>query len=95
MTLPSVFLGLICSLLIGSLFHLVVDGGPARLLLYMILSAAGFGAGQWIAGSQHWTFLPIGPLQLGPAILGSLLVLLVGYWLSRFDVRPADRNDTV
>ena len=95
MTLPSALLALVCALLLGALFHLVVDGGPGRLLLYMILSVAGFGAGQWLASSQHWSFLPVGPLQLGPDILGSLLALLLGHWLSKVDVRAVDDADKV
>jgi uncharacterized membrane protein YeaQ/YmgE (transglycosylase-associated protein family) len=94
MTLPSLILALICSLLVGSLFHLLVDGGPARLMLYMILSAAGFGAGQWIATSQHWGFLALGPLWMGPAVLGSLLLLVVGHWLSKVEVQAVDNGDT-
>ncbi|MFH1183997.1 MAG: hypothetical protein V1755_03020 [Chloroflexota bacterium] len=95
MTPPSVALSLICSLLIGALFHLAVDGGPARLLLYMMLSAGGFAAGQWIASSQDWTLLPIGPLQLGAAVLGSLIVLILGHWLSKVNKQSADHNDTL
>jgi uncharacterized membrane protein YeaQ/YmgE (transglycosylase-associated protein family) len=95
MTLPSVALSLVCSLLIGSLFHLVVDGGAARLLLYMLLSIAGFAAGQWIASSQDLTLLPIGPVQLGPAILGSLVVLIVGHWLSKVNMQSVDHGDTL
>ena len=87
MTLPSALLGATCALLIGTLFHLVVDGGAARLILYMILSTIGFGAGQWIASSQHWSFLPVGPLQLGPSVLGSMAALLLGHWLSKVNVR--------
>ena len=95
MTLPSAILGLFCSLLVGSLFHLVVDGGPARLVLYMLLSTVGFGAGQWLGSAQQWRLLPVGPLYFGPAVLGSLLVLMVGHWLSQIDVRKADRGDKV
>jgi uncharacterized membrane protein YeaQ/YmgE (transglycosylase-associated protein family) len=95
MTLPSLVLGLVCSLLVGSLFHLLVDGGPARLLLYLVLSAAGFGMGQWIARSQNWTILPLGPLQLGPAVLGSLILLILGHWLSNVKVQTTDKSDTV
>lgn len=95
MTLPSLVLAVVCSLLIGALFHLLVDGGPGRLLLYLILSTVGFGAGQWLASSQHWSFLPIGPLQLGPAALGSVIVLGVGHWLSMVRVQTTRHDDTL
>lgn len=95
MTFPSAVLGLMCALLMGTVFHLVVDGGPARLLLCVILSTTGFSAGQWVASSRGWLFLPVGPLQLGPAILGSLLFLAVGHWLSKVKVQSVDRTHTI
>ena len=69
-TLPSLVLSLICSLLIGALFHLWVDGGVGRLILYLVLSIAGFIAGQWFGDWRNWLLLPIGPLNLGLASLG-------------------------
>lgn len=93
MTLPAAMFGLLAAMLVGAFFHLVVDGGPGRLVLYMMLSVAGFGAGQWLGSAQQWTFIPVGPLHFGPAVLGSLLVLLVGHWLSKVEVRTADQSD--
>jgi uncharacterized membrane protein YeaQ/YmgE (transglycosylase-associated protein family) len=87
--------GLLAALLVGALFHLVVDGGGGRLVLYMILSVAGFGAGQWLGSALQWTFISLGQLHFGPAVLGSLLVLLVGHWLSKVEVRAVDQNDKV
>lgn len=95
MTLPSAIFGLLCAMLIGTVFHLVVDGGPGRLVLYMLLSIAGFGVGQWLGSAQGWVFLPIGPLNFGAAVAGSLLTLFVGHWLSKVDVRTIDRGDKV
>ncbi|MFN2121417.1 MAG: hypothetical protein ACK2T0_13600 [Anaerolineales bacterium] len=88
MTLPSAVFGLLCALLIGALFHVVMDGGPGKLLLYLILSVVGFAVGQWVAASQGWTVFPIGPLDLGIAATGSLVLLLLGHWLSL--VRPPE-----
>jgi hypothetical protein len=95
MTLPSAVLGLLCALLIGALFHVVVDGGPGRLLLYLILSVAGFGVGQWVAGSQHWMLFPVGPLDLGIAAIGSLAFLLLGHWLSMVRTPDSGSQDRV
>jgi hypothetical protein len=91
-TIPSIALSVVCALLIGALFHLVVDGGGARLLLYLALSTLGFAAGQITASSQGWSFLPIGPVQLGFAALGSIAFLLLGHWLSQIRV-DAGAND--
>ena len=82
MTLPSVVFGLFCALLIGALFHVVVDGGLARLLLYLVLSILGFSAGAWIAMSRSWVLIPIGPLDVGASTIGSLVFLALGHWLS-------------
>ena len=88
MTLPSAVLGLLCALLVGALFHVAVDGGPGRLLLYLLLSALGFAAGQWTAATRGWTLFRIGPLDVGIAVIGSVIFLLLGHWLSM--VRPPD-----
>ena len=65
MTVPSAAFSLVCAWLIGALFHVVVDGGGARLLLYLALSTLGFLAGHIVAAAQGWSFVPVGPLQLG------------------------------
>jgi hypothetical protein len=93
MTVPSIVLGLICSLLIGALFHLWVDGGAGRLLLYLVLSVAGFIAGQWFGTWRNWIILPIGPINLGLAAMGSFVFLGMGYWLSHVELRHPTGDD--
>jgi uncharacterized membrane protein YeaQ/YmgE (transglycosylase-associated protein family) len=95
MTLPSALFALLCALLIGAIFHVMMDGGPGRLMLYMFLSVAGFAVGQWLASSQEWRVLPVGWLQMGPAVVGSLLLLVIGHWLSKVRVQARDRDGTV
>ena len=95
MTLPSMLFGLLCALLVGALFHVVVDGGLWRLVLYLVLSIAGFGTGAWIAMSQSWEVLPIGPLDVGAATIGSLVFLGLGYWLSLVRVQTTDPKGKV
>ena len=93
MTLPSLAIGLVIGLLIGALFHVWQDGGGGRLILYLILSVVGFFAGDLAGGILDWSFLPLGPLDLGIAILGSLLFLGVGHWLSLIEIQsPAGRD---
>jgi hypothetical protein len=86
-TLPSVLFGAGCALLIGALYHLWADGGLGRLVLYSILSAGGFVAGQRLCGALNWSLLPVGPLDLGFGSLGSMLFLIVGRWLSMLRVQ--------
>jgi hypothetical protein len=95
MTLPALAFGLICALLLGALFHLLVDGGPARLMLYLCLSVIGFAAGHALRDSVGWTLIPVGPLDLGFGGIGSLLFLGVGYWLSLVRVQRSSSNDKV
>ena len=93
MTLPSYLVGLVIALLIGALFHVWRDGGAGRLLLYLALSVAGAGAGQWAGGLLKWSFFPVGPLDLGVVGIGSVLFLGVGYWLSLVEIRGTGRDD--
>jgi len=95
MSLPSILFGLLCALLIGALFHVVVDGGPGKMLLYLALSAAGFGVGHWISSSRGWVLLPVGPLDAGAATLGSLVFLGIGHWLSLVRVTTPGSSDKV
>ena len=96
LTLPSLLLAFLISSLYGTLFHLVRDGGLGRLILYLTLSWLGFAAGQLVGFWRGWTFLGIGPLNLGMATIGSALFLGLGYWLSLVEVRrPPSRDDAV
>jgi hypothetical protein len=87
MTLPSYLLGFVYALLLGSLFHVWRDGGMGRLLLYMLLSVLGAAAGQWAGTQLNATLFALGPLNLGFITIGSLMFLLVGYWLSLVEIR--------
>jgi hypothetical protein len=96
MTLPSIILGLLISLLIGALFHLWRDGGLGRLMFFLALSVVGFACGQWVGVWRNWMFFPLGPLDLGLAVLGSFVFLGVGYWLSLVELhRPGSTKDEV
>ena len=95
MTIPSLVLGLIIALLIGALFHLFLDGGLGRLFLYLIFSLVGSAAGQYVGSLRHWILFPIGTLNLGMVIIGSLVVLIVGYWFSLVKIRPNNGDDAI
>ena len=82
MTTPAIIFGILISSFIGAAFHLWRGGSLARLILYLILSWIGFWVGHYIAYTLEWTFLSLGPLRLGFAIIGDIFVLLFGYWLS-------------
>jgi hypothetical protein len=86
MTIPAVLLGLILSTLYGAGFHLWKGGGLGRLILYLILAWLGFWSGHLLANLLGWTFDRVGGLHAGAASVGSVLFLLVGYWLSLVEV---------
>ena len=92
MTLPSILFGLLIALLIGVLFHLIRGGGLGKLALYLILSVTGFAAGHLLGEWRGWIFFPIGPLDTGMAIVGSLVFLGVGDWLSHIEIKPNDKS---
>jgi hypothetical protein len=84
MTLPTLFFALLVALLYGALYHALRGGGFWRLLLYLGLSILGFAAGHLVGLWSGWRLLPMGSLNLGLSSIGSILVLLIGDWLSRF-----------
>lgn len=87
MTIPAIVFGFLVASFMGALFHLWRGGGPKRLLLYMVFSWVGFIGGQFFGREMGLDFFAVGPLYMGMAVLGSLVVLGIGYWLSliRFD----------
>lgn len=82
MTIPALLLGFVLSTFYGTVFHLLVGGHFGRLIFYLILGWIGFWGGHFLAGQLALSFATLGTLHLGPASLGSLLVLVGGYWLS-------------
>jgi len=89
MTIPSLLFGLLISLLIGSLYHLVRGGRLWRFILYLMLSGGGFVIGHLVGQWRGWVLFPFGSLDLGASSLGSVLLLLVGDWLrSRIEYKP-------
>lgn len=88
MTLPTLLLALLIALFYGTFYHLVRGGSFWRLLLYLGLSVCGFALGHLIGVWRSWVFLPIGTLNLGLSSTGSLILLILGDWLSRIEESP-------
>ena len=85
MTLPSLLFAALIALLYGALYHLIRGGGFWRLTLYLGLSVVGFAAGHLIGLWRGWLFIPLGSLNLGMSSIGSLIILVIGDWLSRIE----------
>ena len=86
MTIPSLLFGFVLATLYGAAFHLWRNGGPGRILLYLMLSWGGFAAGHLVASYFNITVDKIGPLHIGFASLGSIIFLFFGHWLSLVEV---------
>jgi hypothetical protein len=87
MTLPSIILGIVISTLYGGVFHLFRGGGFWRLILYLGMAWIGFWVGHLLGSRFSWSFLSLGPLNLGMATIGSAVLLIFGYWLSKVEVK--------
>ena len=82
MNIPTIVLGMLIASLYGVAFHVWRGGNLGRLLLYLLLGWIGFWGGHFLGAWFDVKFATLGQLHLGPATLGSLLLLLIGYWLS-------------
>ena len=91
MTLPAILFSLVIALLYGAVYHLIRGGSIWRLFLYLCLSLFGFTAGHLIGLWRGWVVLPIGPINLGLSSLGSIVILVLGDWLSRVEVNQESK----
>ena len=82
MTVPSFLFALLLASLYGVLYHLIRGGGLGRLLLFLIFGWAGFALGHFIGLWRGWVLIPIGELNFGLSTLGSLILLVLGDWVS-------------
>ena len=85
MTPASYVLGFILASIIGCAFHFWHGGGFKWLIFFNLLAWIGFWAGHFIAELTAFKFLPLGPINLGLALISSLVVLFLGFWLSMFN----------
>jgi len=87
MITPSFVYSFLLASLLGSAFHFWKGGGGGRLLLYLILSWAGFFLGNWLSSSWDAALLMIGPFSGGFGALGSLILLFLGNWIIQLDTK--------
>lgn len=91
MTIPALLFALLIALLCGVLFHLLRGGGGWRLLLYIGLSVLGFTLGQAVSMWLGWNLFMFGALDIGMGVIGSLVFLTLGDWLSRIETSAASK----
>jgi len=82
MTLASIFLGTVIASIFGCAFHFWRGGGLKWLVLFNFFAWIGFWAGHLLGSLFNIRFFMLGAIDLGPAIIGTFIILFLGYWLS-------------
>jgi hypothetical protein len=86
MTLPALLFGILVSTLMGAAVHLIFGGPVWKLVLFIFLAWIGFWLGHYLGKTMGLTFLMVGPLYFGSALVLAAIFLLIGYWLSRVEL---------
>jgi hypothetical protein len=81
-TIQSVLLGLLIASILGLLFHLIRGGGFGRLALYVATAWVSFFTGHVVGNWLDWRALRVGPLNLLPALLATVLGLIAASFLA-------------
>ena len=82
MTIATFIFGCLIASIFGCAFHFWRGGGLKWLILYNLFAWAGFWLGHLIGKNTGIKFIQVGPIDLGPALFGTIIVLFLGYWLS-------------
>ena len=88
MTFVSFLLGLLIASIPACLLHFLVGGNFKRLVVLNLFAWIGFWLGHLLAAWREWNFLKLGPINLGTALLFSILFAVLGFWLSNFQTAP-------
>jgi len=88
-TIPVFIFGSLIAGLVGSLIHLIFGGKPFRLLLSILFSWIGFWVGNNLGFQYGLYFFKYGPIYFGTALLVSLILGLIGYWISGEKQKPS------
>lgn len=83
MTIPNLVFAFLVSALLGVIFHIIRGGNGWRLLLYILISCAGFFLVNWLGKSFGWSLNPFGVIDAGLGAVGSVFFLILGDWLIR------------
>ena len=78
---PGLAMSALVATAYGAAFHLWRGGGFGMLLRYLIAAWAGFALGQVIGWLGGWEFVMLGQVHILEGTLGSIVLLLIAYWL--------------
>jgi uncharacterized membrane protein YccC len=85
---PTVYLGFLIASLIGLAFHALRGGTLGRLVLFVVTAWVAFFLGHALAAVMGWDAGRLGGLNLLPAVVATLIGLLVASLLAG----PRDRR---
>jgi len=88
-TFPVFIFGSLIAGLVGSLIHLIFGGKPFRLLLSILFSWIGFWVGNNLGLRYGINFFKYGLIYFGTAVLVSIVMGLIGYWISGENQKPS------
>jgi len=91
MTIPSLLFALLIAFLYGAVYHLFRGGSFWRLVFYLALSVLGFVIGHLVGLWRGWLIFPMGSLNVGLSSIGSLIILVIGDWLSRIEIKEESK----
>jgi hypothetical protein len=77
MSIHAFLLGLIIATLTAAVFHLLRGGRLRHLVLYIVVAWVSFFIGQVFSESIRWHLLRIGAINIFPAMLATLLGLVL------------------
>ncbi len=87
-TLNGFILGLTIASACAFLFHILRGGSLKRLAIYLVSAWIGFFSGHLLGELINWQLLRLGSINLFPALLGTLLSLI----LTAVLVKPNSRS---
>lgn len=76
MTVPAALLGILLATACGLAFHVIRGGGASRIALDVVAAWISFFLGHAVGEWLHWELGRVGPLNLFPAFLATLLGLI-------------------
>jgi len=85
MTIPAFILGTVAAGMLGTLYHVIRGGSLGRLVMYLLVGAIFFWVGHTIADILKFTFLSIGPIRAGAAVLICIGGLILAEFLSEVE----------
>lgn len=77
MTLHGFFLGLTIASACAFLFHILRGGSIKRLVLFLASAWIGFFSGHVLSELINWQLLRLGSINLFPALLGTIMSLVL------------------